>query len=89
MMGDSVSPVDADPMGGRYRTREAKVVKNVMAGAQVCLKPVSSYEAEPDCWHDKIVLSTCHGAGSRQLNNMNFDVCIIDEVRGPDRYFVS
>lgn len=28
----------------------------------------------------KIVLSTCHGAGSRQLNNMNFDVCIIDEV---------
>lgn len=28
----------------------------------------------------QIVLSTCHGAGSRQLNNMNFDVCIIDEV---------
>ncbi|KAJ9103336.1 hypothetical protein QFC19_004434 [Naganishia cerealis] len=45
----------------RKETREAKVVKNVMAGAQ-------------------IVLSTCHGAGSRQLNNMNFDVCIIDEA---------
>lgn len=28
----------------------------------------------------QILLSTCHGAGSRQLNNMNFDVCIIDEV---------
>ncbi|KAG7529812.1 hypothetical protein FFLO_05399 [Filobasidium floriforme] len=44
-----------------YRTREAKVVKNVVAGAQV-------------------VLSTCHGSGSRQINNMDFDVCIIDEA---------
>ncbi|KAJ9095628.1 hypothetical protein QFC21_005499 [Naganishia friedmannii] len=52
---------DVRELRKEYRTREAKVVKNVMAGAQ-------------------IVLSTCHGAGSRQLNNMNFDVCIIDEA---------
>lgn len=44
-----------------YRQREAKVVKNVVAGAQV-------------------VLATCHGAGSRQINNKQFDVCIIDEA---------
>ncbi len=29
----------------------------------------------------QVVLSTCHGAGSRQIANMTFDVCIIDEVR--------
>ncbi|KAJ9114628.1 hypothetical protein QFC22_005501 [Naganishia vaughanmartiniae] len=52
---------DVRELRKEYRTREAKVVKNVMAGAQV-------------------VLSTCHGAGSRQVNNMNFDVCIIDEA---------
>ncbi|KAJ9115214.1 hypothetical protein QFC20_001081 [Naganishia adeliensis] len=52
---------DVRELRKEYRTREAKVVKNVMAGAQ-------------------IVLSTCHGAGSRQLNNKNFDVCIIDEA---------
>lgn len=28
----------------------------------------------------KVVLSTCHGAGSRQLNNLLFDVCIVDEA---------
>ena len=28
----------------------------------------------------KIVLATCHSAGSRQLNNLQFDVCIIDEA---------
>ncbi|EAL19401.1 hypothetical protein CNBH0940 [Cryptococcus deneoformans B-3501A] len=28
----------------------------------------------------QIVLATCHSAGSRQLNNMIFDVCIIDEA---------
>nr|KIR45308.1 DNA helicase [Cryptococcus bacillisporus CA1280] len=28
----------------------------------------------------QIVLATCHSAGSRQLNNMTFDVCIIDEA---------
>ncbi|WVQ77797.1 hypothetical protein IAR50_007487 [Cryptococcus sp. DSM 104548] len=28
----------------------------------------------------QIVLATCHTAGSRQLNNLDFDVCIIDEA---------
>ncbi|WVN87678.1 uncharacterized protein L203_102864 [Cryptococcus depauperatus CBS 7841] len=28
----------------------------------------------------QIVLATCHSAGSRQLNNMIFDVCVIDEA---------
>lgn len=36
----------------------------------------------------QIVLSTCHGAGSRQLNNMNFDVCIIDEVSDDSRRLI-
>ncbi|ORY26302.1 P-loop containing nucleoside triphosphate hydrolase protein [Naematelia encephala] len=28
----------------------------------------------------RVVLATCHSAGSRQLNNAMFDVCIIDEA---------
>ncbi|WVQ79994.1 hypothetical protein IAT38_002095 [Cryptococcus sp. DSM 104549] len=28
----------------------------------------------------QVVLATCHSAGARQLNNMIFDVCIIDEA---------
>ncbi|WVQ99708.1 hypothetical protein IAU59_006849 [Kwoniella sp. CBS 9459] len=28
----------------------------------------------------QVVLATCHSAGSRQLNNMLFDVCIVDEA---------
>lgn len=28
----------------------------------------------------KVVLTTCHGAGSRQLQNMEFDILIIDEA---------
>jgi DNA polymerase alpha-associated DNA helicase A len=44
-----------------YRKREAKVVTNVVKGAQV-------------------VLATCHSAGARQLNNVAFDVAIIDEA---------
>ncbi|ORX35634.1 putative DNA helicase [Kockovaella imperatae] len=28
----------------------------------------------------KVVLATCHSAGSRQLSNMMFDVCIVDEA---------
>lgn len=28
----------------------------------------------------KVVLATCHGAGSRQLQNTEFDVVIIDEA---------
>jgi DNA polymerase alpha-associated DNA helicase A len=27
-----------------------------------------------------VVLATCHSAGSKQLNNINFDVCIVDEA---------
>ena len=27
-----------------------------------------------------MVLATCHSAGSKQLNNINFDVCIVDEA---------
>jgi superfamily I DNA and/or RNA helicase len=63
------------------------VVKNVVAGAQV-----SASRARTLCvksgWltvmTTQVVLSTCHGAGSRQINNMDFDVCIIDEVSGRD-----
>ena len=28
----------------------------------------------------QVVLATCHSAGGRQLNNLIFDVCIIDEA---------
>ena len=28
----------------------------------------------------RIIMSTCHGAGARQLDDMQFDVCIIDEA---------
>ena len=28
----------------------------------------------------RVVLATCHSAGSRQINNMTFDYCIIDEA---------
>ncbi|KAK8864662.1 hypothetical protein IAR55_001912 [Kwoniella newhampshirensis] len=28
----------------------------------------------------QVVLATCHSAGARQLNNMIFDICIIDEA---------
>ncbi|WVR06790.1 hypothetical protein IAU60_003825 [Kwoniella sp. DSM 27419] len=28
----------------------------------------------------QVVLATCHSAGSRQLNNTTFDVCIVDEA---------
>lgn len=28
----------------------------------------------------QVVLATCHSAGGKQLNNINFDVCIIDEA---------
>lgn len=52
---------DVKELRKEYREREAKVVKNVVTGAQV-------------------VLATCHGAGSRQIANMQFDVCIIDEA---------
>lgn len=28
----------------------------------------------------RVVLATCHSAGTRQLNNVDFDVCIVDEA---------
>lgn len=28
----------------------------------------------------QVVLATCHSAGSRQLNNVDFDICIVDEA---------
>ena len=28
----------------------------------------------------RIVMSTCHGAGGRQLDDLSFDFCIIDEA---------
>ncbi len=28
----------------------------------------------------QVVLATCHSAGGKQLNNLQFDVCIIDEA---------
>jgi DNA polymerase alpha-associated DNA helicase A len=28
----------------------------------------------------QVVLATCHSAGSRQLNDLVFDVCIVDEA---------
>lgn len=28
----------------------------------------------------RVILATCHTAGSRQLNNMQFDVAIVDEA---------
>lgn len=60
---------------GRYRQREAKVVRNVVKAAQVRYEALMGYRS-----HDQVVLATCHSAGSRQINNMTFDVCIVDEA---------
>jgi superfamily I DNA and/or RNA helicase len=53
-------------------------VVNVVKGAQVCSQ-TKLYGTTADC-DSQVVLATCHSAGSRQINNMTFDVCIVDEA---------
>ena len=63
----------------RYRQREGGVVKSVLAESQVCY--YSSIFSKPSKLNStKVVIATCHSAGSRQLVNDEFDVVIIDEA---------
>lgn len=58
-----------------HRQREGKVVGNVVKAAQVRLSMLRCHDTD-----DQVVLATCHSAGSKQLNNIQFDVCIVDEA---------